>query len=744
MRDLTLVVSPRGWDSWNGFDACPNESGLDGPLATLNEALRRVRALREQNLLAGTATIKILPGRYALANPLQLTPEDNHVRIVREGEGEVILDGSVEIKDWTVETLRGRECWTASVGHLLAGLEQPRSLFVNDESRPRARFPREGWLVVGDVPDTPRDDFGLLEGAGRFQVASGDFDAAWRNPRDIDAVINHLWVEERMPLASYDAATRMFTSTHRSFFTLRNHAWMDHHPTARYYWDNVFEALEEAGQWYVDRTEGKLYYLPKEGETIGTCSIRLAALTQLARLHGDWRTGRKVENVHFEGITFANTDWLPSQGWGKWWDPLAPPETWPAKDSFRHFEEGNLQSVRLPREKVFASSPQLAHDLPGGISLEAAENCSFSRCTFRGIGFYGIDVRGGCRFIRFERNTITQCGAGGIKIDGSDFRGDPRLRTGNIYVGDCTIRSCGRLHVSAVGVAILHADHNTVEHNEFYDLFYSAISVGWSWGHERTVCQENLIQFNHIHRIGQSRLSDLGGIYLLGLQPGTIVRGNHIHHITAGHYGGSGLYLDEGASYIRVEGNIVHHTQSVGFSDHFVRQLVVMDNIFALCGPHATFFSREEPKGYGGDHPPTGVKFLRNILYIDGEAMYRDVCDTFRSGQIDSDLNLIYNRKSPAHPVIWDCQPYPDIDAPTCRVSLEETRAAGNERNSLVADPLFQDPDNGDFSVPAHSPVHRLGIRLPDPQKAGPRPEGSIPLPKTTGYKKHGAKVQFG
>ena len=36
---------------------------------------------------------------------------------------------------------------------------------------------------------------------------------------------------------------------------------------ARYYVDNLFEALTEPGEWYLDRHRGKLFYIPLPGET---------------------------------------------------------------------------------------------------------------------------------------------------------------------------------------------------------------------------------------------------------------------------------------------------------------------------------------------------------------------------------------------------------------------------------------------------------------------------------------------
>jgi hypothetical protein len=71
--------------------------------------------------------------------------------------------------------------------------------------------------------------------------------------------------------------------------------------------------------------------------------------------------------------------------------------------------------------------------------------------------------------------------------------------------------------------------------------------------------RDNLVLANRIHQVGQ-RLGDLGGIYTLSAQPGTVVAQNCIAEITPNRFVPDPdhwfyLYLDEGSSFITVRDN---------------------------------------------------------------------------------------------------------------------------------------------------------------------------------------------
>jgi len=138
----------------------------------------------------------------------------------------------------------------------------------------------------------------------------------------------------------------------------------------------------------------------------------------------------------------------------------------------------------------------------------------------------------------------------------------PVTPTGN-RVTNNVISDGGLVHYSAHGVWIGIAARTELSHNVIRRFPYSDVSVGWSWNDQPTACRENLIQYNHIHD-AMMLLADGGGIYSLGLQPGSVLRGNLIHAVHRSRFTGraenNGIFFDQGSKQFLVEGNVIYDT----------------------------------------------------------------------------------------------------------------------------------------------------------------------------------------
>ncbi|MDP2934276.1 MAG: right-handed parallel beta-helix repeat-containing protein, partial [bacterium] len=73
--------------------------------------------------------------------------------------------------------------------------------------------------------------------------------------------------------------------------------------------------------------------------------------------------------------------------------------------------------------------------------------------------------------------------------------------------------------------------NNLISHNYIYNTRYSGIFVGeYPPIYKGVFAGNNIIEQNEIHNVMQE-LNDGAGIYIVGNQPGTIVRNNVIHDV---------------------------------------------------------------------------------------------------------------------------------------------------------------------------------------------------------------------
>ena len=249
--NVDFYVNPGGNDHWNG--KAPRESGDNGPFATLTRAREAVRDLKRQDGLARPIIVEVGAGRYKLPETWLFTPEDSGTEmapiIYRAAKGaSPVISGGRAVKNWQVGA-DGR--WTAQVAGLLKGI-YPQQMTVNGERRYRSRLPKEGLYriagLAGAKASGPLEEL-WASGSSKFEYRKGDIDPSWRNLSDMTIVIQHFWIDEHMPIQAIDADTCTLISPGKTRCRLTESWGKD---LARYYVDNVQEALSLPGEWYLE------------------------------------------------------------------------------------------------------------------------------------------------------------------------------------------------------------------------------------------------------------------------------------------------------------------------------------------------------------------------------------------------------------------------------------------------------------------------------------------------------------
>jgi len=670
------------WVSPEGDDGSPGSQ--QRPVRTLPAAVRLLR--RQRRAAGGDAGGRIVlrGGRHFLQRPLVLDYRDSRreqvpakerarsilesVEICSAPGEQAEISGGRRISGWRQARVHGVDAWCVTLPAVKRGTWYFTQLWVNGKRARRPRLPETGTYRIAERFEKPgpEDRFGFSEGDVR------DF----HNLPDVDFVALHFWIESRIPLLGVDAGTRVAHLAYPPRMGLSDS--IEPRP-APYYLDNVYEALCQPGQWYLDRQSGVLTYIPRPGESMQDADVVAPVLDHLVRIEGDPGLGQYAHCITLRGLTFSHCEYF------------APEEE---------------------REAI----PQSACHVIGAVRMVHARSCALVDCTVEHVGTYGVEVTGDSADCEIRGCTIRDTSAGGVRI--FQIPRDPAVRgraryTGatpwhplrRILVTDCHLHDGGHRWRQAVGVLIGNCSGIEVSHCHIHDYDYTGVSLGWTWGYEESGSYGNVIEWNHIHDIGRGTLSDMGGIYTLGQQPGTRIRYNHIHHVNSRGYGGWGIYPDEGSSDILIEYNLVHDTKCAPFHQHYGRNNIVRNNIFAFCREQGMVaLTRMESHN--------AFTFERNIVLTDGQQITSDPFNAEGqpiSGRFDHNIYYdVQGRRLTFGGRTWTVW-----------------RRNGQDRHSVHADPQFVDAAKRDFRLRPDAPVAAIGFVPFDFSGVGPRKVGS-------------------
>ncbi|MGJ8634111.1 MAG: right-handed parallel beta-helix repeat-containing protein [Luteolibacter sp.] len=697
VANADFYLSPDGSDEWSGTLAEPNAEGTDGPFASLERARDAVRVLKKEK----PAEIEVLvrEGSYQLKDTVVFGLEDSGDEktsyAAYPGEKPVFSSGE-EIVNWQkldeappgLSEEAAEHVWLADIS---GGF---RTLYDSQGLLPRARS-------AGFIP---------LKGSGRDKLhfPKGKL-KNWANVTDVEIVVrpHHAWIVNILPLVSVDErkqiahtsieATYMMNVLH--FLKTTESCWVE----------NVVDELDEPGEWAVNTKEGKVYLWPRNGEVPE--GILRPRLQEYIRVEGDvdfkGPEDIPVRNLCFRGLTFTHGErYLLKE------DDAGLQHDWDMLD------KGNAL-----------------------VRLRGTENCVIDQCHFlhSGSSAIRVDLHGQKNTI--SGNHIEHMGGAGILLCGYG-PGTKDVNRDNLIFNN-HVHHVGRIYSHSAGILVWQSGENRVANNLIHDTPYTGLIISGcmtdffrkkSRELGRTIrrneigelpknydledvrpylhTHDNVFEYNEIHHV-MEMMGDGNGIYIRGAGAGNIIRGNYVHHMVAPMIMQAAIRTDGGQRDTVITGNVVYKCVSQGILTKLNNRCE--NNIVAdiIAPPRGYYFSVREG-------PMTGATITRNILYSTGmdtefinelEPGSGRISEDARGRPIamakdaDTDYNIYFSTKDP--------NLGKDI--------LAKHRAKGIDANSLAVDPLFVDPENGDFRLRPESPALKLGFKPIDLSKVGLR-----------------------
>ncbi|OGV83613.1 MAG: hypothetical protein A3K19_07755 [Lentisphaerae bacterium RIFOXYB12_FULL_65_16] len=685
---LVLYVAPAGNDAWTGTLAEPNAGRTDGPFATLERARDELRQRRRTGGVTDGAALLVRAGEYELTKPFQLTAEDSGTAaapiVYRAFPGEKpVLFGGKRITDFKPFKDNILQADVAAQG--FKGVRF-RQLYLNGERQTPARYPNTdparprtgGWAFSDGKPFSMYQKPPPEQETKRDLLVRADDLRAWAHPEDGEVNIypRYNWGNSIVPIAAFDREKRVVTLAQDARYEMR--------PFDRYYVRGLFEELDAPGEWYLDHRTWTLYFWPPEGPgDIAGATVR-APLT---------------ENV----IALDKTEYTSIRGFAI------------------ECCEGS------------------------GVALRDASDCQVVACTIRNIGgrsdwSAGIEIRNGTANVAFG-NDIYDVGNYGLQVSGGDTK---TLTPAGHCAENNYIHHTGLINGHGCGMGVGGVG-NRVAHNLIHDTARCGIFGGGN---------DNVIEFNRI-RHANLDTEDTGGIYVCAGQEGWMRRGLVIRHnflsdiLGFGRNEGKwecpryswGIYLDDAICEATVYGNIVARTVLGGSHIHGGRDHTIENNIFVDCGKQQMTWSGSKPpntlepqmrdkyqaykdsevyrKHYAKfaalnpetDGPMGGNRFVRNIICYRDPQSSLYVANNYLPDKNECDYNLIWHSDAPLRVNLPGIAP---------EKQWEEWQKQGSDVHSVIADPLFVDPDKDDYRLKPDSPALPLGFQPIPVEKIGP------------------------
>jgi hypothetical protein len=561
--------------------------------SSLGAIVEKIRAQRHEGKLAADepVTLILTGGIYPLTEPLSFLPEDSGTAtaplILEAAPGKKpVLSGGMKISGWKKtdqmipglpSAIRGK-IWMAKAPEIRGQTLHFRQLWVNGRKAIRARTP-DGADMARLFAWDKTNQTAVIPSAALKGITQ---------PSGLEMIVDQIWEIAVLRVKSIEikGTNALLTFKQPESQLEFTHPWppviVTTHYHAPFMLANAMQLLDSPGEWFEDLNAGKIYYYPRSGEDMTTAQVFAPALETLVRIEGS--PDKPVSHIQFKGITFADTTWLRPSEQGH--VPLQAGMF--LLDARKLSPKGTLYHPGLDN-LAWIGRP------PASVSVKNADHISFDGCTFEHTASAGLDFQSGTYDDRVTGCSFHDIGGNGLQLGKfSDTNiethvpyhpSDEREICAREKIRDNVFHDCANEDWGCTGIAAGYVRATQIEHNEVFDLPYTGISVGWGWTKTTNAMSDNLISANRVHNVGR-RLGDLGGIYLLSAQPGTVVAENVISDIQPGPYVPDPqhwfyLYLDEGSSFITVRDNWCP-------SEKFLKNANGPDNLWTNNGPQVS------------------------------------------------------------------------------------------------------------------------------------------------------------
>lgn len=506
-KKIEFFVSPDGDDKNPGTEAAPFKS--------MEKAKESVR-LQLKETPNKSVIVNVKGGIYYLEAPVVFTSEDSgseKTPIIYKavGDEEPIFTGSRELKNWLLinnpekqkllvpevrEKVYVTDLKTAGITDFGDPTEIGKrpELFCNGELQTLARWPNERFTNAGvakgktELPPTYIGKHGTVEGVFEY---TGNEQNRWATETDVR--LGGYWYWDWSD--EFQKVDKVDTCSHLMYLEQPYHRY-GYKDSLRYFGLNLFCEIDQPGEWYLDRTEGLLYWYPPEGVDPANADVTLSAFNSPFMVEM-----RNCSHMKLQGLTFQE-----------------------GRGSAILIQEGKNCLISDCRVERFGKD---------GIHIEGGTVHGISGCLLRTLGCGGMKIKGGDRknlvpSNHFVENTVVE-----------HFSMFKRTYEPAIYLEGCGSRiNNNRFSYSSSSAMRLEGNDITVEYNEISHVVNESDDQGGLDMFYNPSYRGNVIRYNRWSDISGGTKHGAAGVRLDDMISGVTIFGNIFERCGTRDFGG--------------------------------------------------------------------------------------------------------------------------------------------------------------------------------------------------------------
>ncbi|THF76279.1 hypothetical protein E6C55_19475 [Cohnella fermenti] len=686
MLGKALYVAPNGSDS--------NLGTINHPFKTLEKARDVIRGLKTHGkggLPTGGITVILREGVYERTSSFELGEADSGEAgkpiVYKAYPGETVRltgghnlekNGFVPVTDTDVLSriidpdARGKVLVYDLAAHgltdygvisrhgyyLANDLSQvpPMELYVEGQGMTLARWPNDSTVQMDEIldPGPTKKDADLQDRGGTFTYTY-DRPQYWTQADDIwlDGIFGYSWEWSYNKIESIDTTNKTITLRYGEMSGIFKNWYPDFH-----FASNLLEEIDMPGEYYIDRDNGKLYYLPN-AEFLASASPEIT----VTMLKTPMINALNASYITFDGLILEN-----------------------GRDSAAVIAGGSHTTIENSEIRNFTNS---------GVLINTQSRFFYSEIV-PGAGTYnGV------------RNThIHHIGGTAVTLTGGNRT---TLEPGNNFVENSHIHDFAYYHKAYNPGVHLSGVGNRMSHNELHDAPHPGVLI---FGND------HLVEYNEIYDVCKM-FSDLGAIYMNeGEKPqsrGTLIYRNYFHNIGESKAGVQGIYPDNFTMGITIQENIFYKMGNSAILNNGGSHIRTKNNIIVdakVPYDYSDLYLGDSPDGQIAKNymPKWQALFAANNDWVGTPYLtkYPELADFFTENRYYPDTNTLQGN------VVYN----PTVT----RSSTTNANGAYDKYNLVqyadnwvtTTDPGFVDLANGDLSLAPSAAVFTAIPGFPD------------------------------